>query len=101
MQSVQEKAPKAPESKDQKDRRNKVALNNKFFTFNQKMASKQQKTRSRFLKVKCNDCGNEQVIFGCAASPIKCLVCEKMLAVPTGGKTQVKTEILEVLDKNI
>ncbi|MFZ2455988.1 MAG: 30S ribosomal protein S27e [Candidatus Altiarchaeia archaeon] len=65
------------------------------------MASKQQKTRSRFLKVKCNDCGNEQVIFGCASSPIKCIVCEKMLAVPTGGKTQVKTEILEVLDKNI
>jgi small subunit ribosomal protein S27e len=59
------------------------------------------KTRSRFLKVKCNDCGNEQVIFGCAASRIKCIVCEKIIAVPTGGKTSVKTEILEVLDKNL
>ena len=63
--------------------------------------SSNQKTRSRFLKVKCNDCGNEQVIFGCAASTIKCIVCEKELAVPTGGKTKVKTEILEVLDKSL
>lgn len=62
---------------------------------------KSNKTKSRFLKVKCNDCGNEQVIFGCAASEIKCIVCDKILAEPTGGKTQVKTEILEVLDKNI
>jgi small subunit ribosomal protein S27e len=60
-----------------------------------------KKTKSRFLKVKCNDCGNEQVIFGCAATNIKCIVCEKDIAVPTGGKTLVKTEILEVLDKNL
>ena len=63
--------------------------------------SSKGKTKSRFLKVKCNDCGNEQIIFGCAASPIKCIVCEKAIAVSTGGKTLVKTEILEVLDKNI
>jgi len=58
-------------------------------------------TRSRFLKVKCGDCGGEQVIFGCAASNIKCLVCDKLLAESTGGKTEVKTEILEVLDKDL
>jgi len=58
-------------------------------------------TKSRFLKVKCADCGNEQVIFGCAASPIKCLVCDKLLAEPTGGKTTVKTQILDVLDKDL
>lgn len=65
------------------------------------MPRKNSETRSRFLRVKCTDCGNEQVIFGCAASTIKCLVCEKILAVPTGGKTVVKTEILEVLDRNL
>jgi small subunit ribosomal protein S27e len=65
------------------------------------MSKNDKKTKSRFLKVKCNDCGNEQVIFGCAASEVKCIVCDKVLATPTGGKTQVKTEILEVLDKNI
>jgi len=59
------------------------------------------KTKSRFLRVKCNDCGNEQVIFGAAASDIKCLVCEKPLAKSTGGKTSVKTQILAVLDKDL
>jgi len=63
---------------------------------------KTRKTKSRFLKVRCNDCGNEQVIFGCAATKIKCLVCDKLLAEPTGGKTSwKKTHILEVLDKDL
>jgi len=60
-----------------------------------------ESTSSRFLKVKCGDCGNEQVIFGNAASKIKCIVCEKTLAKPTGGKTDVKTQIVEVVDKDI
>ncbi len=59
-------------------------------------------TKSRFLKVRCNDCGNEQVIFGAAATKkLKCLVCEKPLAESTGGKTTVKTQILDVIDKDI
>jgi small subunit ribosomal protein S27e len=59
-------------------------------------------TRSRFLKVKCGDCGNEQVIFGSTSTKtIKCLVCEKVLAESTGGKTDVKTQIVTVLDKDI
>jgi small subunit ribosomal protein S27e len=61
----------------------------------------ESKTRSRFLNVKCNDCGNEQVIFGASASNVKCLVCEKPLAKSTGGKTQVKTQILAVLDRDL
>ncbi|MFH1055327.1 MAG: 30S ribosomal protein S27e [Candidatus Altiarchaeota archaeon] len=61
----------------------------------------ENKTKSRFLKVKCNDCGNEQVIFGAAASSIKCLVCEKPMAESTGGKTKVKTQILSVVDKDL
>ena len=60
------------------------------------------KTKSRFLKVKCNDCGNEQVLFGASASKtLKCLVCEKPLAESTGGKTKINTQILDVLDKDI
>ncbi|MDY6965308.1 MAG: 30S ribosomal protein S27e [Halobacteriota archaeon] len=54
--------------------------------------------RSRFLRVKCNDCGNEQIIFGNASSLIECLVCGRTLAEPTGGKTNIKTQILEVLE---
>jgi small subunit ribosomal protein S27e len=61
-----------------------------------------RKTRSRFLKVKCNDCGNEQVIFGNAATKnLKCLVCEKPMAESTGGKTSVKAQVVSVLDKDL
>ncbi len=60
-----------------------------------------KETKSRFLRVKCSDCGNEQIIFGCAASDIKCLVCDKLLAESTGGKTVIKTQIISVLDKDL
>lgn len=57
-----------------------------------------QEPRSRFLKVKCNDCDNEQVIFGSASSKIGCQICGRTLAEPTGGKAVIKTQILEVLE---
>lgn len=60
-----------------------------------------KKTNSRFYKVKCADCGNEQVVFGCVASQIKCLVCEKVMAESTGGKTSFKAEIVEVMDSDL
>jgi small subunit ribosomal protein S27e len=62
---------------------------------------KDRKTRSRFLKVKCADCGNEQVIFGSAASNVKCLVCEKPMAESTGGKSNVTAQVVAVLDKDL
>lgn len=52
-------------------------------------------TRSKFLKVKCLDCENEQVIFSHPSTLIKCIVCGRTLAVPTGGKGEIKAEILE------
>ncbi len=54
--------------------------------------------RSKFLRVKCNDCGNEQVIFGCASTVVKCLVCGRTLAEPTGGKAKILTKIVSVLE---
>jgi small subunit ribosomal protein S27e len=56
-----------------------------------------QEPKSRFLKVKCSSCENEQVIFGSASSKINCQVCGTTLAEPTGGKAIIKTQILEVL----
>lgn len=53
---------------------------------------------SKFVKVRCPKCKNEQIIFGKASSEIKCLVCSKVLADPTGGKSRVKSRILEVLE---
>ncbi|MFX1236858.1 MAG: 30S ribosomal protein S27e [Promethearchaeota archaeon] len=53
--------------------------------------------QSRFLRVKCLNCGNQQVIFGCAATDVSCLVCGKTLLQSTGGKARILTKILEVL----
>ncbi len=52
---------------------------------------------SKFIKLRCPKCKNEQIVFGKSASTVKCLVCEKVIAEPTGGKTRVKARVLEVL----
>ena len=46
------------------------------------------------MRVKCSDCGNEQVIFDHTATIVKCNVCSAVLAEPTGGKAAVKGEIV-------
>ena len=53
---------------------------------------------SKFIKVRCPKCKNEQIMFGKASSSVKCLVCGKVLAEPTGGKSKIKARILEVLE---
>ena len=53
---------------------------------------------SKFIKIRCPKCKNEQIIFGKTSTEIKCLVCEKVIAQPTGGKSKVKARILEVLE---
>ncbi|HOT06058.1 MAG TPA: 30S ribosomal protein S27e [Methanotrichaceae archaeon] len=50
------------------------------------------------MKVKCNDCENEQIIFGNASTQVKCLVCGRTLAEPRGGKAEIKTQIVEVME---
>jgi len=60
--------------------------------------AKLKEPSSKYIKVRCSKCRNEQIIFGKVASNVKCLVCGKDLAEPTGGKTKVKARILEVLE---
>ncbi len=55
-------------------------------------------SKSRFLKITCNSCGNEQVVFGCAASEIKCQGCGKVILKPGGGKSKIFTKISKVLE---
>ena len=52
---------------------------------------------SRFIKVKCNKCKNEQIIFGKPSTEVKCLVCGNTLAKTKGGKAEIDGQILEVL----
>ena len=53
---------------------------------------------SKFIKIRCPKCKNEQIIFGKAATEVKCLVCGVVLAEAKGGKSKIKSRILEVLD---
>ncbi len=53
--------------------------------------------RSAFLRVRCPDCGNEQIVFSNATTIVHCSVCGVTLAEPTGGKAKIKGEIVAVL----
>jgi small subunit ribosomal protein S27e len=52
---------------------------------------------SRFIKVRCPKCKNEQIVYGKASTVVHCLICQKTLADPTGGKSRIKARVLEVL----
>ena len=62
------------------------------------MARLKSEPNSKFVKLRCPKCKNEQIVFGKASTSVKCLVCGKVLASPTGGKAQIKARILEVLE---
>ncbi|MCD6330574.1 MAG: 30S ribosomal protein S27e [Thermoplasmata archaeon] len=50
---------------------------------------------SPFYKVRCKDCGNQQIIFSKASTKVLCHICGSVLAEPTGGKAKIKGEVLE------
>ena len=56
------------------------------------------KPRSKFLRVKCLKCGNEQLVFSDATNKVICNVCKETLAEPTGGKAKIKGEIQTVFE---
>jgi len=54
--------------------------------------------KSRFLRVKCVQCGNEQIIFSHVVNKVTCNVCGAELAEPSGGKGRVKGEIVSFFE---
>ena len=52
---------------------------------------------SRFLEVRCDRCGNKQVVFGKATERVKCARCNKLLVKVGGGKVRMRARVLEVL----
>ena len=52
---------------------------------------------SKFVKVKCEKCNNEQVIFEKSSSIVKCLVCGEVLAQPAGGKAKIVAKVLGIV----
>ena len=64
------------------------------------MGKQTKSPRSRFLRIKCPNCGaEEQIIFDRPTSTVNCEVCETTLITPSGGKgvLKEKVEVLEVL----
>ncbi|MEZ0345970.1 MAG: 30S ribosomal protein S27e [Infirmifilum sp.] len=53
--------------------------------------------RSRFVRVRCPDCGNVQVVFSHSSLTPKCMKCGRTLVQPTGGKALIMAEIVEFL----
>ncbi|OPX73022.1 MAG: 30S ribosomal protein S27e [Methanoregulaceae archaeon PtaB.Bin152] len=62
------------------------------------MVRQLRENRSKFFRVKCPECDNEQVVFEKASTVVDCVVCGKVLAEPSGGKADVKAEILATLE---
>jgi len=56
--------------------------------------------RTKFLKVRCEKCNNEQIMFERPSVTVPCLVCKETLAETTGGKAKMTTtsRVLEILD---
>jgi small subunit ribosomal protein S27e len=53
---------------------------------------------SKFVRVKCPDCESTQIVFDHPSTIIKCLVCGRTLAEPSGGRGVIKADIVEVLE---
>jgi small subunit ribosomal protein S27e len=56
------------------------------------------RSKSSFLLVKCPDCGEERIIFSCAAKDIGCRGCGRKLAESRGGKALVLAQVVKRLD---
>jgi len=54
--------------------------------------------KHRFIKIRCQSCKNEQIIFEGATTKVPCLVCEAIVAEPKGGKADIKARVIEVLN---
>ena len=57
-----------------------------------------KKPTSRFIKVRCKDCENEQVLFNKSSSVVSCHICGSKLALPKGGKAEIHGETLEKIE---
>ena len=54
-------------------------------------------SKLRFIKVRCQACKNEQIMFEGATTRVKCLICNAAIAEPKGGKAELKAKLIEVL----
>ena len=53
--------------------------------------------KNKFLKIRCQGCKNEQIIFEGATTKVKCLICDATIAEPAGGKAKIYARGVEIL----
>jgi len=54
--------------------------------------------KSKFIKIRCKKCKNEQIIFEKAATEVNCNECNENISAPNGGKIKINANVLEIID---
>ena len=52
---------------------------------------------SKFLKVNCKECEEENIVYSHASTSVMCKSCGNIIAKPTGSKAQIIGKISETL----
>ena len=52
------------------------------------------KPSSRFQRVNCNECGEMQVVYSHASTPVTCNSCGNTIAEATGSKAKINGKVL-------
>jgi len=63
-----------------------------------KMRTPVPEPKSKFISVKCGQCGKENVIFSHTTMDIKCKACNSIIAERTGSRAKLFTKEVKVLD---
>jgi len=56
-----------------------------------------QMTKSKYMRVICRKCKNDQMLYNKVATVVKCNKCGAVLAEPTGGEARIHAKVVEVL----
>ncbi|MBI2148397.1 30S ribosomal protein S27e [Candidatus Woesearchaeota archaeon] len=57
-----------------------------------------KESKTNFVRIRCNKCKNEQNLYSTISTKVYCLVCNELLAEPTGGKSRIHAKALENLN---
>jgi small subunit ribosomal protein S27e len=53
--------------------------------------------KAKFVRIKCSKCKNTQTIYGRASTKVRCLECNGIVALPSGGNAKIRAKVEEVL----
>lgn len=56
------------------------------------------KPRSNFIKIECENCQNNVILYTYSTRAIECKSCNAQLVANTGGQARISGKILETLD---